>query len=197
MGSVNLEVCDSNGMGTEKLTTAEQEELLREAFRHQSTLTGFAYSMLRDWQLAEDVVQDALVEANRKWESFDSSKPIFPWVKGIVRLKCLETLRRRRRESLYGDTELLDLVEQRVSENVDDDFAARREEQMRALKTCMTKLNKQSLELLFGFYRERRSCDELAERMGRTVNAIYISLTRIRGRLRKCSMQVLRGEAAL
>ena len=39
---------------------------------------------------------------------------------------------------------------------------------------------------LLGFYRERLSCDQLATARRRTVNAIRLSLSRIRARLREC-----------
>jgi len=48
----------------------------------------------------------------------------------------------------------------------------------------MTRLDSSSLDLILGFYRERLSCDELARMRQRSVNAIRLSLSRVRVRLR-------------
>ena len=163
------------------------DELLREVFRQHNALIAYAYSILRDWDLAQDAVQEAMVTVNQKAESFDRSKKVFPWVKGIVRFKCLGIIRSRKKEAFFQDNDLLDLIEQRVTEFVDEAFIRRREQQERALKHCMAQLNEKSLELLMATYRDRESSETLAQRYKRSVNAIYINLTRIRNSLRKCT----------
>ena len=164
-----------------------KDQLLREAFRHHNALISYAYSILRDWDLAEDAVQEAMVTVNQKAEDFDSTKKVLPWVKGIVRFKCLNIIRSRKKEAFFKDEDLLDLVEQRVTQFIDDKFIQQREEQGRALKHCLAKLNPQSLDLITASYRDRESSESLAARYKRSVNAIYITLTRIRQQLRKCT----------
>src|SRR5262249_24975946 len=44
----------------------------------------------------EDVVQDALFQANRKLEAFDDTKPLGPWLFRIAHNRCIDFLRRRR-----------------------------------------------------------------------------------------------------
>ena len=164
-----------------------QDQLLREAFSHHNALNGYAYSILRDWDLAEDCVQEAMLTVNKKWQDFDVDQRVFPWVKGIVRFKCLELIRARRKEVFFQDEDLILLVEEKISSHVDENFVHLREGQSRALKFCMAKLNENSLDLLMSFYREKKSCESLAELYKRSVNAIYISLTRTRQKLRDCS----------
>jgi RNA polymerase sigma-70 factor (ECF subfamily) len=43
----------------------------------------------------EDVVQDALLEAYRKLEQFDDSRPLSPWLFRIAHNRCIDLLRRR------------------------------------------------------------------------------------------------------
>jgi RNA polymerase sigma-70 factor, ECF subfamily len=169
------------------MTNSSSDELLREVFRNHNALTAYAYSILRDWDLAQDAVQEAMVTVNQKADAFDSSKQVFPWVRGIVRFKCLNIIRSRKKEAFFQDSDLLDLLEKRVSEFVDEAFVRRREQQERALKHCMAQLNETSLEMLLASYRDRESSESLAQRYKRSVNAIYISLTRIRNSLRKCT----------
>src|SRR5690242_9511077 len=43
----------------------------------------------------EDVVQEALFEAYRKFDKFDDSRPIKPWLFRIAHNRCIDFLRRR------------------------------------------------------------------------------------------------------
>jgi RNA polymerase sigma-70 factor, ECF subfamily len=44
----------------------------------------------------EDVVQDALIEAYRKLDQFDESRPLKPWLFRIAHNRCIDFLRRKR-----------------------------------------------------------------------------------------------------
>ena len=43
----------------------------------------------------EDVVQEALIEAYRKLEQFDESRPLKPWLFRIAHNRCIDFLRRK------------------------------------------------------------------------------------------------------
>ena len=43
----------------------------------------------------EDVVQEALLEAYRKLETFDDERPLAPWLFRIAHNRCIDFLRRR------------------------------------------------------------------------------------------------------
>ena len=51
-------------------------------------------------------------------------------------------------------------------------------------------------ELLLGFYRERLSCEKLADASRRSVNAVRLALSRTRARLRECVRARLTGMEA-
>ena len=81
----------------------QQAEILKEAFGYQDQLTAYAYVVLQDWGLAEDVVQDLFVTVSVKWESFDSSKALYPWLKRIVRNRAVDIIRSRSKEFYCQD----------------------------------------------------------------------------------------------
>ena len=165
----------------------EQAEILKEAFGYQDQLTAYAYVVLQDWGLAEDVVQDLFVTVSVKWQSFDRSKALYPWLKRIVRNRAVDIIRSRSREFYCHDEALLDLVDQ----SFDEGEARLRKEQKQlmnsALRGCIDNLGRAARELLRGFYSEGKSCIEIAKEQQRSENAIYISLTRIRQQLRRCA----------
>lgn len=175
----------------------KQSEILKQAFSFQDSLTAYAYVVLQDWNLAEDVVQDLFVTVSAKWESFDTSRPLYPWLKRIVRNRAVDIIRSRSKEFYCADEELLDLVEQSFDVKAEQDGKERRSRMSASLKDCISQLNEKSKKLIEGFYSDGKSCAVLSEELKRSENAVYISLTRIRQQLRKCADEKLGLEDAL
>ena len=169
----------------------KQSEILKKAFSFQDSLTAYAYVVLQDWNLAEDVVQDLFVTVSAKWESFDSSRPLYPWLKRIVRNRAVDIIRSRSKEFYCADEELLDLVEQSFDKKADLEIKERRSRMGATLKDCISQLNEKSKKLIEGFYTEGKSCAILSEELERSENAVYIALTRVRQQLRKCADEKL------
>ena len=69
------------------------EIVIEEAFGLREQLLPYAYATLRDWAAADDVVQEAYLVAMRRWQDVEDLEGVFPWMRRIVRLKCLEALR--------------------------------------------------------------------------------------------------------
>lgn len=172
------------------LSTAEQgrrrDDIVKSAFQYRDALLGYAYAMLRNWSLAEDVVQEAFLVVMNKWQDLKDEQGIFLWVRQIVHFKTLEAIRSRGRETAIPDQDLLDLVEKSVLENLDEQTAERQRIMSLSLRECMSRLNQFSVGILAGFYWNQESCETIAERHGRSVNAIRLMLSRLRDKLRSC-----------
>jgi RNA polymerase sigma-70 factor (ECF subfamily) len=176
---------------TESPRTLSAEDLLRAAFKYQDALTSYAYALLQDWSLAQDAVQETFIVLQKKHAEFRPGANVFTWARQMVRYEALNLLRARGRESCLADEQLFALIDAQFEEHFDGDALARIEQQKAALQHCMTQLDTGSLDLLLGFYKERFSCDHLASLRHRSVNAIRLSLSRIRARLRECVRQRL------
>jgi RNA polymerase sigma-70 factor (ECF subfamily) len=163
-----------------------RNDILQEAMRHRRVLTCYAYSMLKDWSLAEDAVQEATIAASDKWESFRGDSAILTWLRSITRRKAVDILRKRRREVDYQPDALEQLVEKAFDKRLTADESERLEGRRRALTECMQKLRQDTFEILVSFYRDRIPCDELALRYGRSTNAVWLVLSRSRKQLRTC-----------
>ena len=166
---------------------SRQSEIIKKAFSFQDSLTAYAYVVLQDWNLAEDVVQDLFVTVSTKWESFDPSRPLYPWLKRIVRNRAVDIIRSRSREFYCEDDRLLDLVEQAFDQEESDNALRRRSVMNSLIKDCIQKLGDSSKQLIRMFYAEGKSCAEIAEKLNRSENAVYIALTRTRKQLRRCA----------
>ena len=175
-------------------TTAE--DLLRSAFKYQDALVSYAYGLLQDWALAQDAVQEAFIVLQKKHAEFRPDANVYTWVRQIVRFEALDILRSRQRECYFVDDELFSLVDQQFERHLDLDAVGALESRKAALQHCMSRLDGESVSLLLGFYKDALSCDKLAEAQRKSVNAIRLSLSRIRTKLRECvQRQLALGEA--
>ena len=163
-----------------------QDEVLRAAFKYQDALTAYAFWLLQDWMLAQDAVQEAYIVLAKKWEQYDPSKNIFTWVRQIVRFEALNILRSRRKEASVCDEELMSLVENTFENNFDEQAALKMKSEQSALHKCMSVVSKNNLSLLLGFYRDRRSCEALSGVFKKSANAVRLTLTRVRNKIREC-----------
>ena len=168
------------------MSRMSRAEVMKAALRYQDGLVAYAYALLRDWALAQDVVQNAYLVVMEKWRDFEPGTSLFAWTRAIVRLKSLEMIRTRSREST-ADGELLgELVEQSMNEYLDEGAADRQREMMHKLQTCLQKITERSIELLLERYAKRRSYDEMASIFSMSVEAVRKSLYRVRRTLQAC-----------
>jgi RNA polymerase sigma-70 factor (ECF subfamily) len=65
---------------------------------HSSSLRGLVLPMLRDWQQAEDVVQETMLRAWRNYDTLSSERgPIGGWLAKVARNIAIDRLRAKRR----------------------------------------------------------------------------------------------------
>jgi RNA polymerase sigma-70 factor (ECF subfamily) len=75
-------------------------ELIR---RHQSAMFNVAYRMLGNRHDAEDATQEAFLRAYAAFETFDTGRPLLPWLKRIIINLCLNRLQQERPTSYLED----------------------------------------------------------------------------------------------
>ena len=64
---------------------------------YQRRAYSVAYSYVRNRDDALELVQDAFVQAFRAMHRFEPGRPFYPWISMIVRNKCLNHLKKRKR----------------------------------------------------------------------------------------------------
>ena len=171
------------------------EDLLRAAFKYHDALVSQAFALLQDWSLAQDAVQETFIVLQKKHAEFRPGSSVFAWARQMVRYEALNLLRARGRETCVGDEALFALVDAQFEKHLNHDALAALEQQKAALHHCLDRLEPDALDLLLGFYRDRVSCDDLASVRQRSVNAIRLTLSRLRSRLRDCVRHRLVGAA--
>ncbi|MBN1676722.1 MAG: sigma-70 family RNA polymerase sigma factor [Kiritimatiellae bacterium] len=161
---------------------------------HHRRLLAYAFSLVRRKELAEDLVQNALLAAYRKISDFEPSRDFGSWVRGMVRLEYLNWVRRRREIPL--EPGVLDTLEHRhahwdaaLHEHGIDPFAA--------LEHCLQRLQEPARRLVDDFYRRRLDCHAIGGKAGASAQTIRKRLERTRRFLQACITATLNADTAI
>jgi RNA polymerase sigma-70 factor (ECF subfamily) len=156
------------------------DDLVRAGHRR---LLAYALALTHRNDAAEDLVQDALLVAHRDLARFDAARDFGAWVRGILRMKYLEWVRRRRLEALPPD--VLDAVEA-THRAWDRAVEESRVDALEAVRDCLRLLSAQLGDAVDGFYTRNLSCAEIAAAAGTTEIVVRKRLQRARESLADC-----------
>lgn len=155
----------------------------QEVRTHHRRLLAYASSLLEDTASAGDVVQEALVTAYRNLGRFDISRDFGAWLRGIVRNKCREELRKKR--PLFFEEDVLESIEllHRDWEELDTNGGSGL---FLDLEDCLAHLDPPQKEVVDLFYYEGCSGDETSTRLDLSAGSVRKRLQRARESLRNC-----------
>lgn len=168
-----------------------EEAFLRQFMSEERTLLRFIMRYVPSIADARDVLQETLVTLWAKRAEFDAAREFLPWACGIARFKVREFWRKQPRWEALAHDDFMTLVDQR-REELAPELSARAEK----LRDCVAKLTPEHRATLNRYYREDEPVETLALREGRSVDAIYKTLQRVRRSLLECIERGLRSEGA-
>jgi len=160
--------------------------------RNEPILRAYARSMLPNWSSVDDALQEASVTMWQKLGQLDSEDGFLPWSKVIVRYKCLQLVERLRREKPLLSDEVLKLLAEEADKTTPDEFGSLRS----ALDVCLAEFSELHQQLLLAPYRGAGRVKELAEQTGKSANAFYKLLGRLREKLSTCIKLRVQAEGA-
>ena len=157
------------------------EEVVGRLMSHRHRLYAFIAKQLVNHTDVEDVLQKTSIVVWRKAGSYDPKRSFFHWACGIAHNEARNFLRTRGRGRLHFDPDLVETLAGEA-EGEGDTSAARLE----ALRVCMSTLEERQRTIVEGSYGGRATITELAVRLGRSRDALYKQLSRIRAKLLDC-----------
>lgn len=170
-------------------------DLIIEALsKHRISLISYAWVVVGDAQLADDVVQDVSLLAIKKADQINEPEHIFPWLRHAVRLRGLEVRRARNRDAMLLDDAVLDVLAGAQSEM--KQYAE--SDRMESLRHCYEHLPPKSQQLLKMRYSDELKPGEIASQTSKTRDAVYKTLQHVHGLLEDCIKErllALRGRA--
>ncbi len=169
----------------------EIEEITVLWTRAYPAVSAFISSMVPKFQDADDILQQVAVAVVQDYERYDKERSFVAWAIGIARNKILMYRRRKAQERSVLDAEAMGTVAE-VYEHDSAEF----DDMRKALRTCIKKAKVRWQQILEMRYSRGLSTSRIAEQLGMTQNAIFITLHRIRLALRDCIMREMSGKEA-
>lgn len=161
---------------------SRQAQFTRHFSECERALQAFAFSLVPNRADADDIVQEALQSLWEKFEDYDPDRPFLPWANRFV-YRQVQMHRRKqaiRGKYFFSDETIEELArEEPVSLEKDQAMEA-------ALEKCLLKLSRKNRELIEQRYLSQGSMQEFADQTGRSSNAVYKMLQRIRESLHRC-----------
>ncbi|MCB1235556.1 MAG: RNA polymerase sigma factor [Verrucomicrobiae bacterium] len=156
------------------------DELVR---THHRELLVYARALTHDVNTAREIVQDAFVLAHEKIDTFDVTRDFAAWMRGILRNKWREWLRRNRRHELPENA----LAEMDAAVSLwQAGRAVRNATVFDALEQCQERLPEHLRAAVHACYYRGETGDEAAASLGIAPAAVRKRLQRARDMLREC-----------
>jgi RNA polymerase sigma-70 factor (ECF subfamily) len=166
---------------------ASNEQFLMLLTSHQRRLAGYVRTLVVNRADAEEILQEVNLYICRHADEFKLGTDFAAWALRIAHFCVLTWRARASRDRLVFDDALLERIAA-IADPPDGDAESRRE----ALERCIKKLLPEEQELITRLYSDPDVTPQgLADRVGKSVNAIYIAIHRIRVRLFNCIERTL------
>lgn len=156
---------------------------------HQPLVRALALAIVRDFDLASDVIQEVFLTVTRKADQFKLGTNFPAWITTITKFKAREALRRPpvRFETLSENT----LNALCAADPSLDDF----ERRVHHFEHCLSELAPQARRIMEMRYQGAHLPTFIARQLGQTVGSVKVTLSRARAVLRACVERKLAGEA--
>lgn len=159
-----------------------EHDILQTLMKWRTRVSAAAWVVVRDAQAAEDIFQNVALKAMTRDVAFESDAALLCWSFISARREAIDWCRRRRRESLAFDEEILDLLDREWQSKTSQPAGAKVE----ALRECLEAAPEEAGRLLRLRYFESCSCEEVARQMGIGLDAIYKRISRLHQSLKDC-----------
>ncbi|MEO0414187.1 MAG: sigma-70 family RNA polymerase sigma factor [Verrucomicrobiota bacterium] len=159
-----------------------EEVLVSLLTKHDGALRAYARSVLPRWDLVDEVMQEASITIWQKRDQLMTTDGFLPWSRVIIRYKCLEALAElRRSQKVFSDGVIEQLMIE--AESLDED---RSQAQRKCVRLCLDEFSAPHRELILAPFVSHGRIQELASEQGKSANALYKLLRRLRDKLGDC-----------
>jgi RNA polymerase sigma-70 factor, ECF subfamily len=177
--------------GDEAGRLAKAKQFLRLFLQNERRLYAYILTLLPNRADADDLLQEASLVM---WDKFDEQHPpenFIAWGCRIAYFKVLDFYKTRRRSHVRFCQEMLERVAETAVEQAG---ALQLDERREALAGCIEKLHPRDRDLLTHRLTVGATTQSTAELVGRSVEAVYKALAKIRHALFDCVTRTLAQE---
>ena len=164
-----------HGAAREQTDLDRNKQLMLLMTQHQRRVFSYIYTLVPDRHDAEDLLQETSLVICEKFHEFKPNTDFVAWACQIAWWRVRNARQKFARSKIIFDQEVLDAVAQ-TSAVMSQELDARHE----ALEHCLRKLPARDRELVLTRYEPDSNVEEAARRTGRSLDAAYKALGRIR-----------------
>ena len=168
-----------------------QKELMLLMTQHQRRIFAYIHALVPSRADAEDLLQETSLVVVEKFHEFASGTDFVAWACQIAWWRVRASRQKFARSKVVFDDEVLESVAHTAA-SMHEEVSERHE----ALARCLQKLHPRDRDLLLTRYEPGAGVEEAAQRSGRSLEAAYKALGRLRKLLLDCVTQQLGGAAA-
>ena len=161
--------------------TDSRKRLMALMTRHQRQIFSYIYTLVPDRHDAEDLLQETSVVICEKFDDFRPGSDFVAWACQIAWWRIRYSRQKFARAKVVFDDEVLAAVAQTAGE-----MAQELDERHEALAGCLKKLAARDRELVLTRYEPGSGVAEAARSSGRSMDAAYKALNRLRKLLHDC-----------
>jgi len=172
--------------------TESRKRLVALITRHHRQIFSYIYALVPDRHDAEDLFQETSLVICEKFDEFEPGSDFVAWACQIAYWRVRYARQRFARSKIIFDQEVLDAVA-----NTAASMTTELDERHEVLERCLQKLHPRDRELVMTRYDPGGNVVEAAQRSGRSLEAAYKALNRLRKLLFDCvSTQLAPGGGA-
>ena len=170
-------------------TLEQQKQLMLLMTQHQRRIFSYIYTLVPSRADADDILQETSLVICEKFSQFKPGTDFAAWACQIAYWEVRRARQKYARSKVVFDQEVVDAVAQTAAAMIDE--VSERHE---ALGRCLKKLHPRDRELVLTRYEPGCGVEQAAQRTGRSLEAAYKALGRIRKMLLDCVSNQLASE---
>lgn len=161
--------------------TESRKRLMALMTRHQRQIFAYIYTMVPDRYDAEDILQETSLVICEKFDEFEDGTDFVAWACQIAYWRVRYARQKFARSKVVFNQEIVDAIAQTAST-----LQKETDDRHEALVHCLHKLHPRDRDLLLIRYERGSGVREAAQRTGRSMDAAYKALNRLRKLLLDC-----------
>ncbi len=159
--------------------------------RHQRQIFSYIYTLVPDRHDAEDILQETSLVICEKFEDFEEGTDFVAWACQIAYWRVRYARQKFARSKVVFNQEIVDAIAATAAT-----LQKETDDRHEALQHCLRKLHPRDRDLLLTRYEPGSGVPEAARRSGRSLDAAYKALSRLRKLLFDCVTHQLSSEGS-
>jgi RNA polymerase sigma-70 factor (ECF subfamily) len=179
---------------SESAPGSSRRELVGLLSRHQRKIFAYIYTLVPNRMDADDLLQETCLTIYEKFDTFEPGTDFVAWANRIAWWKVRQSRQKFARSKVIFDEAVMESVSRTAIA-----LAPELDQRHVALEYCLGKLNDRDRDriMILTRYERGHGVAEAASQSGRSLNAAYKALARLRNLLFDCVTNRLERERAL